>query len=68
MQFLLDRYNRAPKGDGMRPPAKFTKYVDQVAALNAANFRNLKASDVARISRNAPQPSVSNPSTTLPGS
>tara|TARA_R110000868_G_scaffold285732_1_gene546213 strand:+ start:197 stop:403 length:207 start_codon:yes stop_codon:yes gene_type:complete len=68
MQFLLDRYNRAPKGDGFRPPSIFTKYVDQVAALNAANFRNLKASDVARITRTTPQPRVSNPSSTLPGS
>ena len=66
-KFLLDIYNQAPKGDGMRPPAVFEKYVDKVAAMNAASARNVKGADFARIAKTTQQPEAYNPSTTLPG-
>lgn len=70
-KFLLDVYKQAPKGDGMRPPVKFDKYVDKIAQLNSQGsdqYRKLNSGEISRILKTTPEKVVSSPNSLIPGS
>ena len=59
MNFLIDLFRKAIKGDNFRPTASPTKYNDQIAQLNSVNpnqASKLNTNTINKIQKTKPTP------------
>ena len=71
INFLIDLYRKATKGDNFRPSPSPIKYNDQIAQLNAANpnqASKLNTNTINKIQKTKPTPTQSTSgNSVLPG-